>query len=104
MTPLVEKLLPVNPALAARCIGASGGACEETTKVTARETLEAIAFGTTASVLERNAAGNALNFIGDTRPGVGLDENGLPDIVWCDVPAGEFLMGNDKETDEMARG
>ena len=54
-------------------------------------------------MLERNAAGNALNFIGDTRPGVGLDENGLPDIVWCDVPAGEFLMGNDKETDEMAR-
>ena len=102
MTPLVEKLLPVNPALAARCIGASGGACKEATEATVRQALEEIAFGTTAPVLERNAAANALNFIGDTRPGVGLDESGLPDIVWCDVPAGEFLMGNDKETDEMA--
>ena len=102
MTPLVEKLLPVNPPLAARCIGASGGTCEEMTEVTVRETLEEIAFGTTASVLERNAAGNALNFIGDTWPGVGLDENGQPNIVWCDVPAGDFLMGNDYETDEMA--
>ena len=41
MTPLVEKLLPVNPALAARCIGASGGACKETTKATVRQALEA---------------------------------------------------------------
>lgn len=38
----------------------------------------------------------------DTRAGVGLDENGLPDIVWCDVPAGDFLYGSDKRRDPYA--
>lgn len=34
----------------------------------------------------------------DNRPGVGLDERSLPDIHWCDVPAGAFLMGGDSQT------
>jgi formylglycine-generating enzyme required for sulfatase activity len=55
-------------------------------------------------VKKRNAAGNALNHIGDPRPGVGLRVDGLPDIVWCKVPAGDFLMGNTKETDDRAHG
>lgn len=29
-----------------------------------------------------------LHVIGDTRPGVGLRHDGLPDIVWCPVPSG----------------
>lgn len=28
----------------------------------------------------------------DRRPGVGLNAHGLPDIVWCDVPAGEVVL------------
>jgi formylglycine-generating enzyme required for sulfatase activity len=32
---------------------------------------------------------------------VGLREDGLPDIVWCEVPAGPFLMGSTDE-DGMA--
>ncbi len=47
---------------------------------------------------ERALAGNILAQLGDPRPGVGLREDGLPDIVWCKVPAGEFLMGSDQET------
>ncbi|MEN9424690.1 MAG: hypothetical protein RL122_2073 [Pseudomonadota bacterium] len=35
--------------------------------------------------------GNRLNAIGDPRPGVGLDANGLPDIDWVKIPAGEFI-------------
>lgn len=35
--------------------------------------------------------GNRLNIIGDPRPGVGLDANGLPDIDWVKIPAGEFI-------------
>ena len=35
--------------------------------------------------------GNRLNAIGDPRPGVGLDVNGLPDIDWVKIPAGEFI-------------
>jgi formylglycine-generating enzyme required for sulfatase activity len=50
----------------------------------------------------RAAAGNALSLLGDPRPGVGLRADGLPDIVWCDVPAGAFPMGNDKRHDSLA--
>ena len=51
---------------------------------------------------QRSAAGDALNHVGDPRPGVGVRADGVPDIVWCEVPAGEFIMGNTKATDEMA--
>lgn len=51
--------------------------------------------------LERTAAGRALAELGDPRPGVGVDtETGLPDMVWCEVPAGAFLMGS--KDDPMA--
>jgi len=43
----------------------------------------------------RAAAGDALARLGDPRPGVGVSpETGLPEIVWCEVPAGPFLMGS----------
>jgi formylglycine-generating enzyme required for sulfatase activity len=35
--------------------------------------------------------------LGDPRPGVGLDANGLPDIDWIEVPEGDFLFGEKKE-------
>jgi formylglycine-generating enzyme required for sulfatase activity len=50
--------------------------------------------------VERAAAGRALAKLGDPRLGVGLRDDGLPDIVWCEVPAGPFLSGSDKEKDE----
>jgi hypothetical protein len=40
---------------------------------------------------ERALCGRVLSQLGDPRPGVGLDDRGLPDVVWCDVPAGEFI-------------
>jgi formylglycine-generating enzyme required for sulfatase activity len=46
------------------------------------------------SSVERVAAGRALAHLGDPRSGVGVDsDTGLPDLVWCQVPAGTFLMG-----------
>jgi formylglycine-generating enzyme required for sulfatase activity len=50
---------------------------------------------------ERTRAGSALALVGDPRRGVGLREDGLPDIVWCEVPAGPFLMGSTNK-DEQA--
>jgi formylglycine-generating enzyme required for sulfatase activity len=49
--------------------------------------------------VERAAAGRALAKLGDPRPGVSLREDGLPDIIWCEVPAGPFLMGSTDEDD-----
>ncbi|MGE3536577.1 MAG: SUMF1/EgtB/PvdO family nonheme iron enzyme [Candidatus Tectimicrobiota bacterium] len=40
----------------------------------------------------RAAAGRALARLGDPRPGVSTQE-ALPDIAWCPVPAGPFLLG-----------
>jgi formylglycine-generating enzyme required for sulfatase activity len=51
--------------------------------------------------VEQVAAGRVLAKLGDPRPGVGLRPDGLPDIAWCEVPAGPFLMGSSDE-DGMA--
>lgn len=55
------------------------------------------------SLLARVALGQALALLNlDNRPGVGLQPNGLPDLVWCEVPAGAFLTGSDKKRDPYA--
>lgn len=40
----------------------------------------------------REEIGLRLNQMGDPRRGVGLDELGLPDIAWIDVPAGQITL------------
>lgn len=37
----------------------------------------------------RAQLGERLAQLGDPRPGVGVDDNGIPDIVWCEVADGE---------------
>jgi hypothetical protein len=54
----------------------------------ARNRLAALASGGHLDPVERAAAGETLGWLGDPRPGVGLDENGLPDIAWCQIPGG----------------
>ncbi len=51
----------------------------------------------------RARAGRALALTDDPRRGVGLREDGLPDIEWVDIPAGLFLMGSADE-DQGADG
>lgn len=51
--------------------------------------------------VDRAAAGVALGRLGDPRPGVGV-KNGLPEIIWCTVDAGPFIMGSDKRKDKAA--
>jgi formylglycine-generating enzyme required for sulfatase activity len=41
---------------------------------------------------ERVDVATTLGLIGDPRKGVGVTD-GTPDIVWCDVPSGEFTLG-----------
>jgi formylglycine-generating enzyme required for sulfatase activity len=103
MKTFVAQLLPVHPALAARCIAESGGVRPPAAGISAvQKRLLALATGPNVPIRQRNAAGDALNYLGDPRPGVGLRGDGLPDIAWCAVPAGEFIMGNTEQTDNMA--
>ena len=51
---------------------------------------------------ERAAAADVLARLGDLRSGVGLRQDGLPGILWCEVPAGPFIMGSDKAQDPDA--
>jgi hypothetical protein len=48
----------------------------------------------TASPLERVQAGNDLNSPMDPRRGVGIRMDGIPDIDWIKVPAGDFIYQN----------
>ncbi len=53
--------------------------------------------------IKRGEIGRRLAELGDPRPGVGLDKDGLLDIVWCKVPAGAFLFGSNRRKDKQAR-
>ena len=92
-----------NPVLAARCIDESGGhRPDDPTVHLLRTTLAELATGVVAPAKQRAAAGDALNHVGDLRPGVGV-VHGLPDIDWVTIESGPFLMGSDKAVDEDAR-
>jgi len=62
-----------------------------------RRWLVAIIEGDDLPAIERAEAGNVLAALGDERPGVGLLPAGRPDIDWCEVSAGPFLYGDEKQ-------
>lgn len=71
------------------------------------EQLVALIEGRHLPPVERAGAGRALGVLGDLRLGVGVTtiedaDSLIPDIVWCEIPAGPFLMGSDKDKDPNA--
>ncbi|MBN1312893.1 MAG: SUMF1/EgtB/PvdO family nonheme iron enzyme [Anaerolineae bacterium] len=48
----------------------------------------------TTTHLRRASIGRWLDQTNDIRPGVGIEPDNLPDLVWCHVPAGEVLVGD----------
>lgn len=55
------------------------------------------------TIRERAQAGIELGEIGDPRPGVGLREDGVPDIFWCEIPdEGEIVIG-DRDNEQNPR-
>lgn len=52
---------------------------------------------------DRVATGVALSHLGDPRLGISLGEDGLPDISWCQIPSGSFLMGSANDDDNAFR-
>lgn len=67
-----------------------GRAVLERTKSWLAELLEAGAL----EPVERASAGRVLAHLGDPRPGVVAHPDGLPDIMWCHIPGGPFVMGS----------
>ena len=69
-----------------------------------RELLQRLCSEGALPPLERADAGRALARLGDRRPGVGLRGDGLPDILWQEVPAGTLMMGSSEgDPDAMSR-
>ncbi len=49
--------------------------------------------------IERARIGQELDMVSDPRRGTGLRQDGIPDIDWCKIPAGEFIyQAGDKRT------
>lgn len=93
---VVAWLTPVQPDLAYRAATESGADCENTAlkllydpAPNARRSPYAVAVW------------GRLNHEADHRPGVGLRPDRLPDLAWCDVPAGKFLYGEEKQEREI---
>jgi formylglycine-generating enzyme required for sulfatase activity len=87
-----------------RCRGVGEGCLSKTCQLLA----QLVELGEASlPAIERAAAGIALGRLGDKRSGVGLRDDGLPDIDWVPISAGAFPMGNDKPEagfdDEMPR-
>ncbi|NJL95192.1 MAG: SUMF1/EgtB/PvdO family nonheme iron enzyme [Anaerolineae bacterium] len=61
--------------------------------------LAAIVEDATAPLMQRIEAAHELAEIGDSRPGVGLRSDSLPDIKWIKIPAGEFIQHFDRRLD-----
>jgi len=99
---LLEELVAVNPVVAARCLVEGGADANEPTRRSIAAALVARVNEERHPPVARVQAGDALARLGDPRPGVGVDpETGLPDILWCYVPPGPFLMGS-TDDDTMA--
>ena len=52
---------------------------------------------------ERADAGDRLAEVGDPRPGVGLRADGMPDILWREVPEGSFIVGGPLNDEQPIR-
>ena len=63
-----------------------------------REPMRAALDDPTTPHEQRAIIGVRLALLGDPRPGVGLRADGLPDLVWCEVPGGEVTLEEDAGT------
>jgi formylglycine-generating enzyme required for sulfatase activity len=104
LTPVLRWLRDANPRVAAWCVLHSGAH----TPPAEREALRSLwlprlgSEDQTPSPEARAALGEALGLLNlDDRPGVGLRPDGLPDVVWCPVPAGPFSMGGDPDVEGL---
>jgi len=102
-TAFLYELCRANPLVAARCLLEGSVQVGEEVRHHIVDALVGATGDGSLPAVARAGAGDLLAPLGDPRPGVGLRADGLPDIAWCKVPAGPFLMGSDKRRDELAQ-
>lgn len=73
----------------------------ETTQLKQIELLLAAIDAPKTEPRRRLEIGDRLAELGDPRPGVGLRADGVPEIDWVEIPAGEFLYGENKEQQHL---
>ncbi len=107
---VLEWVAKANPEVSARCMVRSGAQTPEAT----RKRLQQLWLARLTDAKRepeakaRAAVGRALGMTDlDSRQGIGLDTNGLPDIDWMEIPAGAFLYQDGQQLTlprfEMAR-
>ncbi len=100
-TPVVEWLMDAQPEVAAQCITRSGAnPPPEATMTKLRQAwlLRLSDVDHDPDPRSRAGVGRALGVLDlDNRLGVGLRTDRLPDVGWCEVPSGSFLMGGDRK-------
>jgi len=115
-TKIVEWLTPVQPTLAYRCATESRATCaDDALKMLFDPQISPLpVYKEGAEVdewreklpritpLARAEWGRRLAERGDTRKGVGVRPDGLPDIDWVDIPAGKFQYGGDPQAYQSA--
>lgn len=100
-TPVLEWLSDAQPELTARCVRESGAnAPAKTLDHLGEQWLPRLTdLSRDSNPNARAAIGRALGLLGlDNRKGAGCvakDGIKLPDIGWCEIPGGQFLMGSD---------
>ena len=99
-TPVLEWLGKAQPVVAADCIERSGASApKQTLDRLRRQWLACLSEGQPKA---RAAIGQALGRARhgermiDDRSGVGLRDDGLPDIAWVEIPGGEFIYQKDE--------
>lgn len=91
---VVRWITPAQPEIAYQALTECGVDLDPTTLETLRQTIieNVDAKKIVSDPIERAAAYRVLGIMdADDRPGIGLRADGLPDIDWVEIPAGEFI-------------
>ncbi|MDL1895690.1 NACHT domain-containing protein [Anaerolineae bacterium CFX7] len=56
---------------------------------------------TRATGILRANAGNVLAHLGDPRTGIGVNDDSLPDLLFCEIPYEDFWMGSSKNKNDL---
>jgi formylglycine-generating enzyme required for sulfatase activity len=95
-TLVIEWLRDAQPGLLRQCLEESGCAAPSDAQLAdlQRRWLPRLDPAREAAPEARHPIALALGYLGlDRRPGIGLDEQGLPEINWVEISAGTFLYG-----------